>query len=102
MKRFAARVADELVDLRVEHRLAASELEAERAELLQAVDAGAQHVEGHGRGYLVELIAVAAAEVAAPHDHELRQKRSVESAGKDAHQALFCSLKPARMKVSAP
>ncbi len=36
----------------------------------------------------VELVAIGAAQVAAPHDHELGQERSVQAAIEDAHAGV--------------
>ncbi len=65
-------------------RLAASERDAEGAEVLQFFETRFEHLERHRFARLVELRAVAAGEIAAPDDDHLREKRAVAETGKNA------------------
>ena len=64
-------------DVGVHHRLAARQLQAEGAELFQLVDASNQLLLRYWRRGLVELVAVAAGQVAAANHHELGQERRI-------------------------
>ena len=70
-----ADVADEVVEIRVEHRLAAAEGHDRRAELGQLVDPPLHRVGRHRRRDLVVLVAVAAVDVAAADRDDLDEQR---------------------------
>ena len=66
----------ELVELRVQEWLTSGQGHDQGAELRQVIDARVEHVLRDGLRNIVELVAVAAGQVAAPGHDELCQKRA--------------------------
>jgi len=70
-----ANLADDIVQLRVQQRLAAGDGNNGGAKPPEVVDAALHLFDVHGIGDVVELVAVRAGEVAAPHGHDVRHVR---------------------------
>jgi len=68
-------VADQLVEIRVQQRLAAADLDVRGAQPGQVVEALAHGRQGHRRRVVVVLVAVGAGQVAAADRHDLREER---------------------------
>src|SRR5262245_8216879 len=68
-------MADEIVQIGVEHRLADAERDHRRAELGELVDAAAHDVACDWRRDLVVLVAVSAVDVAATNGYDLYEQR---------------------------
>ena len=71
----AADVPDELVEVRVQQRLATADLDVRRAQPRQVVDALAHGRQRHRRRVLVVFVAIGARQVAAADRNDLRQDR---------------------------
>ena len=70
-----ADLADDVVELGVQQRLATGDGDDGGAEAAEMVDAAAHFVDVDGVGDVVELVAVGAGEVAAAHGHDVRHVR---------------------------
>src|SRR6185436_7588606 len=87
-----ADVADERVEIRVQHRLAAAERDDRCAKRRQLIDARLHDVCRHRSRHLVVLVAVAAVDVAAANGDDLdeqRVRRMHEPAGELPERASF-------------
>ena len=91
--------ADQGVEIRMEHRLAAAECDDRRSEVGQLVDPREHRLGRHRLGHLVVLVAVAAVDVAAADRHEMDEQRMI-GAGETAREFADGPQRSARLPES--
>ena len=85
-----ANAPDDVIEIRVQHRLAAAERDDAGSESGQMVDATKEFFDRYRRGVIVELVAVGAGKIAATHGNHVDQDRMVlvhEAVGDHSHLA---------------
>ena len=92
-----ADAADDVVELRMQQRLAAADGDHGRAQLAQLVHAAEHGLERHRLGEIVVLVAVFAGQIAAAHGDDVRQQRMIGGGQGAQHlrapRSLRCALK---------